>query len=982
VPNERHIHFAPFSLDLVNECLLRGSETIKLRPKAFAVLEHLVSKPGELVSKEHLIGAVWQDTFVGDAVLKVAIRQIREALSDDPKSPRFIETAHRRGYRFIGEIGAATAAVPKESTARGRVAPAQSNLENLPRGFVGRDAALSRMRGWFEKVRNGESQVVFVTGEAGIGKTTLLETFGRGIAADHSVLICSGQCLEQYGMSEAYLPVLDAISQCCRRDPRVVDVLRAHAPMWLMQLPSLVTPSDRESFGREALGASRERMLREMGEALDALAADAPLVLVLEDLHWSDFSTLDLISYVARRRRAVHLMIVGTYRPAELIASRHPLKTVKQELIARQQCEELPLEYLTEAAVAEHLAVRFPGNRFPPDLVALIHERTEGNPLFMVNTIDHLVAERLIESHEDGWRLTAPIDEVKLGVPDSIRQLIETQIDRLDPADQRILEGASVAGAEFPLPAVFAALDDEASDIEARCEELSRRHQFIKECGAQVLPDGQAVGRFGFVHAVYRHVLYERMSASRRMQLHRRIGVRGEELYADRAGEIAAELAMHFEQAADYQRATRYLQLAAVNAMHRSAYREAIALSRRGLELLATLPDTDERARQELRLQLTLGVPLIATEGYAAPDVGSVYQKARALCDRLQTTTEVSQVLWGQWTFHTLKAELSIALERAREFLRLAERVDHPELAMRGHWAMEITYTHQGTFSLALEHYEKALTLYDSQQLRDDGIVDALNPGVAMRCFAAWSAWFAGQPERGLALIREAVALARELSEPHGLAHALGGAAILHQLRRERRLAEQHADAALALSDEHGLVLYHAMARIVRGWAQSGRGDDEGVAEEIRQGLAAWRSTGAQLMCPHYLALLTEALPPALVDQALRLLDEALALVESTGERSYEAELYRLKGERLLTRATDGASLEAANACFEQALAIAQRQSARSLELRAAISLARLYRDHGRPSQVRELIASIYQRFDQGFDTLDLREARSLLELR
>jgi tetratricopeptide (TPR) repeat protein len=251
-----------------------------------------------------------------------------------------------------------------------------------------------------------------------------------------------------------------------------------------------------------------------------------------------------------------------------------------------------------------------------------------------------------------------------------------------------------------------------------------------------------------------------------------------------------------------------------------------------------------------------------------------------------------------------------------------------------------------------------------------------------MRCFAAWSAWFAGQPERGLALIREAVALARELSEPHGLAHALGGAAILHQLRRERRLAEQHADAALALSDEHGLVLYHAMARIVRGWAQSGRGDDEGVAEEIRQGLAAWRSTGAQLMCPHYLALLTEALPPALVDQALRLLDEALALVESTGERSYEAELYRLKGERLLTRATDGASLEAANACFEQALAIAQRQSARSLELRAAISLARLYRDHGRPSQVRALVTSIYQRFDQGFDTLDLREARSLLELR
>jgi predicted ATPase/DNA-binding winged helix-turn-helix (wHTH) protein len=982
VPNERHIHFAPFALDLVNECLLRGSETIKLRPKAFAVLEHLVSKPGELVSKEDLIGVVWQDTFVGDAVLKVAIRQIREALSDDPKSPRFIETAHRRGYRFIGEIGAVTAVVPEESSVRGRAAATQSNLVDLPRGFVGREDALERMHGWFEKARDGECQVVFVTGEAGIGKTTLLESFGRRIAADRSVRLCSGQCLEQYGMSEAYLPVLDAISQLCRRDPHVIDVLRAHAPVWLMQMPSLVTPSDRESFGREALGASRERMLREMGEALDALAAEVPLVLVLEDLHWSDFSTLDLISYVARRRRAAHLMVVGTYRPAELIASRHPLRTVKQELVARQQCEELPLEYLTEEAVAEHLAVRFPGHQFPSELVALIHDRTEGNPLFMVNTIDHLIAERLIASHEDGWRLTAPIDTVKLGVPDSIRQLIETQIDRLDTLDQRILEAASVAGAEFPLPSVSAALDDEVSDLEVRCEELSRRNQFIKDCGAHVLPQGQAVGRFGFVHAVYRHVLYERMSASRRMQLHRRIGLRGEELYGDRTSDIAAELAMHFEQAVDHHRATRYLQQAAVNAMHRSAYREAIALSRRGLELLATLPDTDARARQELWLLITLGVPLIATEGYAAPDVGSVYRRARELCNRLETTTEVSQVLWGLWTFHTLKAELSTALEIAGEFLRLAERVDHPELAMRGHWSLEITFTHRGDFGPALQHFEKALALYDPGRHGDDAIVDALDPGVAMRCFAAWSAWCAGQPDRGLALIQESVALARELADAHGLAHALDGAAILHQLRRERRLAEQHAEAALALSDEHGLVLYHAMARIVRGWARIGRGDDEGAADEIREGLAAWRSTGARLMCPHYLALLTEALPPAADDQALRLLDEALTLVESTGERSHEAELHRLRGERLLSRARDSASVEAAEACFEQALAIARRQQAQSFELRAAISLARLHRGQGKSAGARDLIAPIYERFDQGLDTLDLREARSLLDLR
>src|SRR5436190_7350800 len=231
--------------------------------------------------------------------------------------------------------------------------------------------------------------------------------FTRGLASGPAVRVCSGQCLEQYGMGEAYLPVLEAMRQLCRDDPRAVEVLRAHAPMWLLQMPSLLTASDRDALGREALGGTRERMLREMAEALEGLAAAAPLVMVLEDLHWSDVATLDLISYVARRRRAAHLMLVATLRPAELIASGHPMKAVQRELLARQLCEELPLDYLSEPAIAEHLAARFPAHRFPAELVALIHERTEGNPLFMVSTVDHLVAERLIQPHPGGWRMDA-----------------------------------------------------------------------------------------------------------------------------------------------------------------------------------------------------------------------------------------------------------------------------------------------------------------------------------------------------------------------------------------------------------------------------------------------------------------------------------------------------------------------------------------------------------------------------------------------
>jgi len=386
---DTRISFDAFSLDSANQCLWRGPQAIKLRPKAFAVLEYLLERPGQLVTKRTLLDAVWPETFVGDAVLKVVIQQIREALADDSQSPRFIETAHRRGYRFVGQIAAigqkTTAAAAASSG--GAASHAPTGAAAVPRGFVGRDNALARLRRWFDRMRGGERQIVFVTGEAGIGKTTLIDAFTRSIGDDASVRVSTGQCLEQYGTGEAYLPVLEAIGRLCREHRQVIDVLRVHAPMWLLQMPALVSASDRESLSREVFGATRERMLREMGEALETLTATQPLVLVLEDLHWSDYSTLDLISYLARQRQRAHLMVIGTYRTAELIASGHPLKAVKQELLAKQQCEDLPLEYLSQDAVAQYLGVRFPANRFPTELTALIHERTEGHPLFMVNRL-------------------------------------------------------------------------------------------------------------------------------------------------------------------------------------------------------------------------------------------------------------------------------------------------------------------------------------------------------------------------------------------------------------------------------------------------------------------------------------------------------------------------------------------------------------------------------------------------------------------
>jgi len=990
---EKQIVFEPFRLDIANECLRKGTQAIKLRPKAFAVLAHLLGHPGRLVTKEELLNAVWPGTFVGEAVLKVAIRQIRETLADDPASPRFIETAHRRGYRFIGTItgsgptpardpGFRTHSAESSGTAR-----AADSLQSV----VGREASLVRMRGWIEKMLGGDRQIVFVTREAGIGKTSLVDTFVRSIASDRSLRIVRGQCLEQYGTSEAYLPFLEAIGSLCREHQQVVDVLRAHAPMWLLQMPSLVSASDRELLSREVFGATRERMLREMGEALEAITADMPLVLILEDLHWSDYSTLDLISYLARQRQPSQLMVIGTYRPVELIVSGHPLKAVKRELLARQQCEELPLEYLNRSAVAEYLSIRFPTNRFPEDLVGLIHERTEGNPLFMVNAVDYLEAEGLVGHSRQSWELLVAIENVQVGVPDSIRQMIEKQIEHLDENEQRTLEAASIAGAEFSTLALVAGLEEERAIVESRCDELARQHQFIQDRGVQVLPNGEAVTQYSFIHALYQNVLYDRVSASRRVQLHRRIGECGEALYGERAGEIASELAMHFERGANYRQAIRYVHLAAENVLRRFAYREAVALSRRGLGLIEKLPDTPDRAKQELELHITLGAPLIATEGYAASSVGSTYTRARELCRQLGETQEISQALWGLWTFYLVRAELGTAREIAGEFLHLAE--DNPYSGL----AMEVTLMHLGEFELAMAHFRKAMSLYDPQRHRDDAFRYSQNSGVGSQSHASWTLWFLGHPDQALDMVAKALALARELSEPHGLAHALFFEALLHHFRRDEQKALELADSVIAISLEHGLALYQSMAMITRGWALIELGQPNEAIDQISRGLDAHRATGTELLRPHFLALLAEALGKARrAEEGLRVLEEALAMAIRNSERYYVSELYRLKGELLLLssngrdstyKATPRKTATEANghttnaeSCFVEALEVSRTLKTKSLEIRAAMSLSRLYQHQKRRKKARELVSQVYNRFTEGFDTRDLREAKVLLE--
>lgn len=594
---KQQINFPPFRLDAEEARLMRGDKVITLRPKSLAVLEFLLLHPGQLVTKEELLNTIWPETDATDASLKACIKEIREALDDDSRSPRFIETAHRHGYRFIGQITDETEPNGEDRSARSNEsADARPNETSARGAVVGRESALAKMRGWLEKALQGTRQIVFISGETGIGKTTLVETFIQSVASDPRIWIGRGQCMEQFGGGEAYLPVLEAMTSLRKGQgrERLVELLRHRAPTWLGELPSFASSTDREALRREVLGATRERMLREMAEALEALTSETPLVLVLEDLHWSDHSTIGLISALARRREPARLMLIGTYRPAEIVLSGHPLKAMKQELDLHHRSEELAVEFLTDSAIGQYLEKRFPQNEFTGELATLIHGRTEGNPLFMGHVVDYLQGEGLIADFDGKWRLNVELENIKVEVPETIQQVIEKQMSQLSAEQQRTLEAASVAGVEFPALSVAACLEKDLIQTEETCDELARQHQFLLSTGVSEFPDATLTTRYRFIHTLYQNVLYERVPMSRGARFHRLIGERSEKAYRERAGDIAVELAMHFECGRDFARAVQYLLRAAENAARKHAYAEAITSLGRALEMTRKLPQSEQ----------------------------------------------------------------------------------------------------------------------------------------------------------------------------------------------------------------------------------------------------------------------------------------------------------------------------------------------------------------------------------------------------
>ncbi|MBI3801569.1 MAG: AAA family ATPase [Deltaproteobacteria bacterium] len=1001
---EKRLIFGLFHLDIENERLWRGEEARKLTFKSFAVLRYLGERPGRLVTKDELFGAVWPETVVEDVALATCIWEIRKALGDDPRKPQFLETVHRRGYRFIAPVTPTPPVHRSPFTVQGlKLEPTPDPQSPIP-NFVGRETELAQLQRWFEKALQGERQIVFVTGEPGIGKTTLVEAFLERIASDPTLWIARGQCVAHYGVGEAYLPILEALKRLCREPGRehLITLFRQLAPTWLLQMPSLLDPTSRQELRRETVGTTRECMLRELTDVAGALTTETPLVLVLEDLHWGDYSTLDFLSHLAWRQEPARLLLIGTYRPVEVTASGHPLKIVKQELQTHGQCEELSLNFLSEAAVAEYLTTRFTvgahGQQSSQaeaaplrELARLVHQCTDGNPLFMVNVVNNLLAQGFIIQAEREWSIQGDLEVMKSRIPENLRQIIEQQIDRLSKEEQEALEAASVAGMEFSAAAVAAGLEIETIQAEERCEGLARRQQFLQSREFSEWPDGTVAACYGFIHALYHNVLYERITAGKRAQLHQQIGEREEKGYSDRVQEIAGELAVHFERGRDYRRVVQYLGQAAENAGQRGGYREATGHLTKGIALLKALPDTAKRTQQELVLQTRLGLALQVDKGVAAPEAERAYARARELCQQGGEPLQLFHLLRGLHSVHQVRGEWQKAHELAEQCLGLAQQLQDSALLIAAHSMLGTVLASLGELVPARAHIEQGIALYDPDKYPPlPGGSPSFATYYAMYCLVQVAPILLGlgYPDQALKRNQEALTLAQEQSHPYLLTLAVYGAAELHLIRQEWHLSRDRAEAVLSLATTHGFTQWIAMGTILRGAALAEQGQiAEGMAQ-IRQGLVAYQATGAECGQSFYLALLARAYRKAgQVEEGLTMVEEALAAACKNGQRLQEAWLYWLKGELTLQQCkVQGAKCKvdnpqlAAEECFRNAIATAQRQSAKWLELRATVSLSRLWQQQGKYAEARQMLAEIYGWFTEGFATVDLLEANVLLE--
>lgn len=974
--------FERFRLDRANEELWLEERRVALKPKALTVLRYLLEHPGRLITKRELLDVLWEGVHVGDAVLKSHLRDIRDALGDDARAPRFIETLHRRGYRFVAPVTeeptrTLVPIAPSAGDHGGPIASAGTAVEH----FVGREAELSRLEACLRAARDGRMQTIFITGDAGAGKTTLARVFLESLDERTGLRLARGHCIEQYGAGEAYLPLLEALERLCRGEDhvRVLSVLRQRAPSWLAHVLPLL--ADEAGRARPA-NTNPERMLREMAEAILALAEEQPLVLLLEDLQWADHSTLQLIFYLVRRDDPARAMIIGTYRPRAAFQRQPDFGDWFRELASSNRCRELALTNLDSRALSHYLALRFPEHRFPPALIALLGEKTGGNPLFVSRIVDFWQERACLSLDGGAWQLGVDLVELARTVPQSLTRALERELDHLSDFERGVLEAASVVGIEFSVIAVAAALDVDVTRVEEVCAAWVRRGQFVHTAGQGEWPDGSVGLRCAFNHGLYRQVVQDGISAGRLSQLHRRVAARLEAGHATQLAGIAAELSMHFERSQQWSEALRCSFIAAGTAMSRGAPREAVDQLARGLGLVARLPEGQARVHSELQLQMMRGAALAMTRGYAAPGVDQAYARARALCAALgDRVTELLPVLGGIWRFYLVRGDCRTSGELSTQLFELACRQSDRNLRLEAQAMFGVGCWYLGRFGEARVLLEELLPALDVRERAAPQVPYGEDTGVLIQSQLSWALWFLGYPEQARRRADAAVAAARRLEQPFTLVFSLYYRCVLLQYRRDHAVLLTAADTVLELATEQGFSLFGAMATMLKGGALAALGDVPRGLAMFEEGWRAFSATGAGIAGPSWRSLWAELLSAAgRLDEASALLDEALAVAQRNQDHTWDPELYRLKGELSCHAAARGcANAGQAEELFARALELSRERGALPLELRASVSLARLWRDQDRHPEAHRLLQPVLERFEEGNETPDLIEGRRLL---
>ena len=834
--------------------------------------------------------------------------------------------------------------------------------------LVGRNVELGILRERWAEAATGNGQVVLISGEAGIGKSRLLREMTQQ-AADQGWIQLSFRCLPYY-QNTAFFPVaqsLERVMQLRREDSvetklekleKYLGDFRKIQPGDFPLLAALLSLPHPAAY--PALALTPQRQKQSTQQALQALllehAERLPVLLIVEDLHWADASTLELITMVIEQVASARLLMLLTFRP-----------DFTAPWTLRSHVSQIALNRLS-AGLAEtmvkHLEAKEP---LPRDLVQQIVAKTDGVPLFV---------EELTKSVLDSVKKLGR-SPASLVVPATLNDSLMARLDRLGDAKE-VAQLASAMGREFTFELIQAVSGIEPDRL---AQSLSRL--VAAEVVHQRGTPPQA--RYIFKHALLRDAAYLSLLKSRRQQYHKEIALVLRERFPETADRQPELLAHHYTGASLSAEAIPLWQKAGQRAVERSANLEAIAHLSQGLELVAALPETPEKVQQELELRLALGVPLVATRGFAAPEVENAYARAREICQQVDQTPQLFPVLWGLWLFYLARGEHQTARGFADQCLKLAQIVKDPAMLVEGYHALGTSLLNLAEPAQGLEMLKRAVALYDETDHRHLAFQHGQDPAVVCLSHSAWALWFLGYPEQALKKNDEALALARRVNHAYSLNAALNFSAWLYQLLRQAPQCLEQAELAIALATEQGFPYWWAMGNILKGWALAELGQADQGVEKLVEGVTLHLQSGAGIILPYYLVLLAGSYAKTdRIEEARQALTEAEAAMDKSGERWWEPELIRLEGELTLreqgTEAREPSQLRAAENCFRRAMAVAKKQDARFLELRAAMSLSVLELGEQERVEARRTLADLCDTFTEGFDTPDLVDARALLE--